>query len=132
MQVQLNEYQEQAMRTGAKHTNLRDKVTVCALGLAGESGEVADHLKKILFHGHAFNTTELIKELGDVLWYVAVLADALGATLDEVADVNIAKLRARYPEGFSAERSINRDPKDLNTHLNAGEEFAKRYFEGGK
>ena len=51
----------------------------------------------------------MIEELGDVLWYCAELACGLGVTLEEVAMKNIGKLRRRYPEGFSAERSINRE-----------------------
>jgi NTP pyrophosphatase (non-canonical NTP hydrolase) len=83
-----------------------------ALGIAGEAGEVADLLKKSLYHGHELSIDKLRKELGDVLWYVAALARIYGLTLSGVATVNIEKLRKRYPAGFSNEASITR--RDIN------------------
>ena len=80
-----------------------------ALGLIGESGEVAEHVKKHFRHGHSLDEVHLVEELGDVLWYVAVLAHMLGTDLNTVADINMAKLRKRYPEGFSEERSRERE-----------------------
>lgn len=79
-----------------------------ALGLTGESGEVSDMIKKHIFHGHDLDRDELIKELGDVCWYVALLCNAIGVSLDEVMTRNIDKLRERYPEGFSESASRNR------------------------
>ena len=107
--MDLNEYHELAMRTADPERQSVSRLTNAALGLAGESGEVADHLKKHIFHGHELDRDKLRRELGDVLWYVCQAADALGLTLDEVAQHNIAKLRSRYPDGFSFERSINRE-----------------------
>jgi NTP pyrophosphatase (non-canonical NTP hydrolase) len=83
-------------------------IALDALGISGEAGEVADLVKKYIGHGHALNREKVKKELVDVLWYVAVLAHRLGFTLEEVAAANVAKLRARYPEGFSTEASIAR------------------------
>ncbi len=106
--MELDEYQKLALRT-AGHRESQDKVlTYAALGLAGESGEVAEIIKKTFYHGHALDKESLHKELGDVLWYLAVMADGLGFSLDQIAQTNIAKLRARYPEGFSDDRSIHR------------------------
>jgi NTP pyrophosphatase (non-canonical NTP hydrolase) len=106
--MELDEYQKLALRT-AGHRDSQDKVlTYAALGLAGESGEVAEIIKKTFYHGHALDIESLHKELGDVLWYLAVMADGLGFSLDQIAQTNIAKLRARYPEGFSEDRSIHR------------------------
>lgn len=79
-----------------------------ALGLTGEAGEVADQIKKYIFHGHDLNRDDLIKEIGDVCWYVALLCDALEVDLEEVMRRNIDKLRNRYPEGFSEAASVNR------------------------
>lgn len=79
-----------------------------ALGLTGEAGEVSDIIKKHIFHGHALNVAELVKELGDVCWYVSLLSYAVGYDLSEVMTRNIEKLKARYPEGFSETMSINR------------------------
>lgn len=93
--------------SGTSHTPVA--LGVWALGLAGESGEVADLIKKHLGHGHSLDKGKLTKELGDVLWYIAVLSSEVGMSLEEVAEANLAKLRARYPEGFSTERSLNRN-----------------------
>ena len=79
------------------------------MGLCGESGEAIDIVKKHLAQGHELDRDKLIKELGDIAWYLAETATALDISLEEVLQRNIDKLRARYPEGFSAERSICRD-----------------------
>lgn len=105
----LNEYQQKAMRTNTAQG--KDDVMSLlnyALGTAGEAGEVADIIKKHAFHGHKLSIDDLISELGDVLWYVSQLAMMLGVNLSDVAKDNIAKLEARYPDGFSKTDSINR------------------------
>lgn len=107
----LDKYQQHALRTA--RVNEDDKLNALdfardALGVAGEAGEVADIVKKVVGHGHALDADKVNKELGDVLWYVAVLAHRVGFTLEEVAKANVEKLRARYPEGFDPERSKNR------------------------
>lgn len=79
-----------------------------ALGLSGEAGEVADMIKKHIFHGHDLKSDDLIKELGDVCWYLALLCHAIDVPLEEVMSRNIEKLKKRYPEGFSESASINR------------------------
>ena len=79
-----------------------------ALGLTGEAGEVADLIKKFTFHGHDLDRDELVKELGDVCWYVALLCNAINVPLEEVMCNNIDKLKRRYPGGFSETASINR------------------------
>ena len=102
-------YQRLAMRTMASYRTPSEELTNAALGLNGEAGEVADIVKKVLHHGHELDSEKLIKELGDVLWYVAEAADAIGVELSEVARRNIKKLRARYPDGFQSAQSINKD-----------------------
>lgn len=104
----LDEYQESAVRTAAIYGSQNVRLAVFALGLAGEAGEAADDIKKVIGHGHDLDVDRVTKELGDVLWYIATLSDAIGVTLEHVAEVNVAKLRERYPTGFSKERSINR------------------------
>ncbi len=79
-----------------------------ALGLTGEAGEVADMVKKHIFHGHDLTPEDIIKELGDVCWYLALMCTAIGVSLEEVMSKNIEKLEKRYPEGFSESASINR------------------------
>lgn len=79
------------------------------LGLAGETGEVVDQIKKHLDHGHDLDLDHLADELGDVLWYIAAICDATGLHMGRVMERNIWKLERRYPDGFSEERSKNRD-----------------------
>ena len=104
----LNDYQRMARRTaGTKGKS--DKMEEAMLGLAGEVGELCDHYKKYMHQGHDIDYNHMAEEAGDVLWYLAEIADALGLTLEEIARRNIDKLRKRYPEGFDPERSINRE-----------------------
>ena len=104
-----NDYQRLALRTATPGQSQRDRLIVAALGLAGESGEFVDAIKKWGYHQHPLDEAELRKELGDVLWYVALACDALGLQLGDVMAENIEKLRRRYPDGFSGERSLNRE-----------------------
>jgi NTP pyrophosphatase (non-canonical NTP hydrolase) len=103
--LKLNEYQSTSSRTANPHEG---ELTNYGLGIAGEAGEVADLIKKAVFHGHKIEKEKIKKELGDVLWYTGQVARLAGITLEEVATANIEKLMKRYPEGFSSEASINR------------------------
>ncbi len=78
------------------------------MGLCGESGEVIDILKKHLSQGRELNKEKMAEELGDVAWYLAETAYALGYDLEDILQRNIDKLQKRYPEGFSIEDSIHR------------------------
>lgn len=109
MTLTLNEYQQQAARTRQDATNRRDAMANAALGIAGEAGEIADIVKKGLYHHHYVDSEKMLKELGDELWYLAWMADLWGYTLEDVARANIEKLWQRYPEGFDTQRSINRN-----------------------
>lgn len=111
--MNFNEYQQLAERTARKTNDTSEKrFTNFAFGLMGETGEVVDLLKKHLFHGHELDRDKLKTELGDIMWYVATIATTAGIDMDDVAESNIAKLKARYPDGFSEERSINRSALD--------------------
>lgn len=103
-----NEYQKLALRTANMEMSERDALINGVMGLCGESGEVIDMVKKHVAHGHPLDKEKLAKELGDVAWYLARTADIIGYGLDEIFQMNIDKLKARYPEGFDSERSINR------------------------
>ncbi|WP_079708106.1 nucleoside triphosphate pyrophosphohydrolase family protein [Paraliobacillus ryukyuensis] len=105
--MQLNEFQELSKRTLPNRDMRKDSANY-ALGLTGESGEVADEIKKWLFHGHGIDRMAIKKELGDTLHYIAGLCSILGFELEGVAQENIEKLKKRYPDGFSQEASINR------------------------
>ena len=104
----INEYQKQAMRTLNPELDKKDVLINGVMGLYGESGEVIDIVKKHLAQGHSLDREKMIKELGDVAWYLAETAYALDVDLETVLQKNLDKLRARYPEGFDADRSINR------------------------
>ena len=102
------EYQQCAERTlQCEMTDLELKCN-CVFGLVGETGEIADLLKKHIFHKHPLDHQKLRDELGDVLWYVAALCIIYEIPLDAVARENVAKLAARYPNGFTYEDSIKR------------------------
>ncbi len=106
----INEYQRLAMRTANPECKNLSNV---GLGLAGEAGECADEIKKHLHHKHPLNREKLIKELGDVAWYLALGCDVLEVTLEEVLQLNVDKLRARYPQGFDADKSLHRKAGDV-------------------
>jgi NTP pyrophosphatase (non-canonical NTP hydrolase) len=108
-QLNMDEYQKLAERTSGAGKNGERRMIIAALGLAGESGEFANMVKKLTAHGHNIPVEDLADELGDVLWYLSEAATACGLSLNEIARMNVAKLHARYPDGFSEERSRNRD-----------------------
>lgn len=97
-------YQKLAMRTNTKDTT----IATVGLGLCGEAGEVADLIKKHLYHGHTLNRDDLAKELGDVCWYIALGCELIGYNFDEILKLNIKKLKKRYPNGFKTYDSVNR------------------------
>ena len=102
-----DKYQELAMRTRNSPTKTKALITG-TLGLTGEAGEVADHIKKWYDQGHELQADKIIDELGDVCRYVALTATALGVSLSQVLEQNIEKLQKRFPNGFEVERSVNR------------------------
>lgn len=110
--MKINEYQELALRTASTSTDA-SLLLNGSLGLCGESGEVADIVKKHLFQGHELDKEHIAKELGDICWYIAITAHSIGFDLETVMKMNIDKSKARYPEGFSIENSLNRDKKDI-------------------
>lgn len=87
---------------------MAERLTNFALGLAGEAGELVDHIKKILYQGHPLNKDLVIEEAGDVLWYIAGILREFDISLSGTMEFNIEKLKKRYPNGFEVSRSINR------------------------
>jgi len=104
----IQEYQNLAMRTLNPELNKKDVLINGVMGLCGESGEAIDIVKKHLAQGHELDRDALVKELGDIAWYLAETAYALDVPLEDVLERNIRKLQARYPEGFKTEQSIHR------------------------
>ena len=110
----INEYQTAALRTAQTDKFLAsDLLLNAALGLCGESGEVADIVKKHRFQGHNLDIDHVAKELGDIAWYLAVGAYAIGYDLETILQMNVDKLKARYPDGFSTDRSLHRADDDV-------------------
>lgn len=120
--MDMREYQESALRTSPHpergSTDGRQRMLLLgALGLCSEAGEVAEIIKKHVFHGHPFDATmydRLLAETGDCLWYLNFIASQLSSTLEDVAKANIEKLAKRYPEHkFTTERSLHREGGDI-------------------
>ena len=107
------EYQNLAMRTAAiPEENTDGRMKHGAFGLASEAGEVCGILQKV-YQGHELDEKHMIKELGDCMWMIAEICTAMQFDLDEVMQTNIDKLKARYPNGFEAEKSIYRKEGDV-------------------
>lgn len=107
--MKANEYQEKALRTLNPKLDKKDVLINGVMGLCGESGEVIDLVKKHLAQGHELDKEKLAKELGDVAWYLAETAYAIGYDLETIFKMNIDKLEKRYPEGFDEKKSIYRE-----------------------
>lgn len=120
-----NEYQELAMRTNdhkatqrlvgkvvIDNVDLGDIFNAC-IGLSGEVGEFNDMVKKWVFHEKELDIDHAKKELGDIAWYLAMACESFGWSLDEILQINIDKLKARYPEGFDVERANHRAEDDV-------------------
>ena len=106
--MEISEYQRLALKTLNPDLDQKDVLINGVMGLCGESGEAIDIVKKWLHQGHELDREHLLRELGDIAWYIAEISHALGVSLEEVLEKNIDKLRARYPEGFSEEKSKKR------------------------
>lgn len=104
-----DDYQTLAARTLRRDMSEDKQLSNAAMGLCGEAGEVCDLLKKHLYQGHELDRHDLAEELGDVAWYLAAAATVAGLSLGDIMQCNIDKLKARYPKGFEADRSINRE-----------------------
>ena len=111
--MNVNEYQVLAMATLNPELNKKDVLINSVMGLCGESGEAIDIVKKWLAQGHDLDKDRLIKELGDIAWYLAEAATALDLPLEQILQANIDKLKKRYPEGFEVKRSMERLKGDL-------------------
>lgn len=110
--MQFNDYQKQALTTAINHPDeLMDK-TIWVLGIVGEAGEVVEKWKKLVAYRDGVitseDTEELKKELGDVLWYIALFADSLGISLEDIAQLNLDKLASRKARGVQKGAGDNR------------------------
>ena len=92
------------------------RLLTASIGLSGETGEFNDIVKKCIFQGKEMDEDTVAKlksELGDVMWYIAQGCIALNTDIEELIDINTAKLEKRYPGGFDEFRSDNRDEDDI-------------------
>lgn len=109
----INEYQKNALRTANKSLSAFQQLENGIMGLNGEAGECIDILKKHLFQGHELDKEHIAKELGDIAWYLALSAEAIGYDLETIMQMNVNKLRVRYPDGFDSEHSLHRAKNDI-------------------
>lgn len=120
------DYVELAMRTndGKSKERLQAKIDsnmavdigeaiMACLGLSGEVGELNDMVKKFIFHGTPMDEVHFKKEIGDIMWYIALICHTCGYDLDEILEMNISKLKARYPQGFNVVDANNRAEDDV-------------------
>lgn len=108
----LNEYQRLAARTIAPGMGSKDILYHALHGLAAEVGEIHSLFQKV-YQGHPMDEEHQKKEFGDLLWFIAEACTANGWNMDDVADMNVRKLIARYPNGFEEERSLHREAGDI-------------------
>lgn len=107
-----NEYQALAARTMDRKLGLIDTELHALHGMVGEIGEIHSIYQK-MYQGHAVDDEHLMKELGDLLWFIAEYCTVMNWNLEDIMGINIAKLRARYPDGFEAEKSLHRKDGDV-------------------
>lgn len=105
----MDNYQFNAQKFKNHNLSPIENLMMSILGLASETGEIAEAIKHAEFHDHPLDHDNLKKELGDLLWYLTNVCSHYGWSLEDIAQLNIKKLSARYPNGFSAERSLNRE-----------------------
>lgn len=113
----IGKMQEYDMKFSSEHSD-NDCVDIggifnACLGLSGEVGEFNDMIKKWVFHEKELDMEHAKKEAGDILWYVVMLCESFGWNMDEIMQMNVDKLKARYPEGFDVERANNRAEGDV-------------------
>ena len=107
-----NKFQQLAGRTINTELSFKDLEEHALFGMVGELGELLSLYQKV-FQGHSLNEEHTKKELGDLMWFIAEYCTAKGWNLDDIMQMNIDKLKARYPEGFKVENSLNRKEGDI-------------------
>lgn len=110
--MKANEYQVLASRTINKKLSEDEKVFHSLFGMVGEIGEIHSLYQKG-YQGHLTTVEHAKKEVGDLLWFIAEYCTVNGWELEEIMQMNIDKLRARFPEGFEEEKSLHRKDGDI-------------------
>ena len=107
MALTFKEYQMQARRTQNQELTPRERLEHSLWGLSSEVGEICGIHQKT-HQGHPLDAVALRKEVGDAMWFIGELCDVYGFDMGAIAEENIAKLRRRFPEGFSTDKSLHR------------------------
>lgn len=107
-----NKYQKLAARTINPEMNNTSQEYHALHGMVGEIGEIHSLYQKV-YQGHEFDYDHMKKELGDLLWFIAEYCTAMDWNLEDIMQLNIDKLKVRYPEGFEAEKSLHRAEGDI-------------------
>jgi NTP pyrophosphatase (non-canonical NTP hydrolase) len=107
----MNDYIKQAIRTESAKVSFEnhERLLHAGIGLATETGEFLDAIKKAVYYGNELDRVNLKEELGDILWYMAIAMDELGTDFETEMKRNIEKLKLRYPEKFDQEKAENRN-----------------------
>lgn len=113
MPMLVHEYEADVMRTMNPCLTMEALLIEGLLGLNSEAGEAGDIFKKYKYQGHPFDKEHIAIELGDAAWYLVEAAHAIGYSLEEILQMNIEKRAKRYPNGFEAQRSLNRKAGDI-------------------
>ena len=113
----IGKMQEYDMKFSSEQSN-KESVDIggifnACLGMSGEVGEFNDMIKKWVFHEKELDMEHAKKEAGDILWYVVMLCESFGWNMEEIMQMNVDKLKARYPEGFDVERANHRAEGDV-------------------
>jgi NTP pyrophosphatase (non-canonical NTP hydrolase) len=113
------------------------RINHAIVGLAGEVGELAQLLERWVYYGQSLSVPDVEEEVGDCLWYIALLCTAVGISMERAMEGNLAKLKARFPHKFTEEAAANRDPTaerkaSEEATEKAEEKFASAYADGLK
>ncbi len=119
------DYIKKALRTENKtypyegYNGVTPRIEHAVYGIVTEAGELMADLKKTKIYSKPLDRDHLIDEMGDVMWYMALLADELGVGFEEVWEKNIKKLLVRYPEGYDSQKALNHDKEQERKAMNS-------------
>jgi NTP pyrophosphatase (non-canonical NTP hydrolase) len=122
-----SQYMENAKKTESKKYKFEStgkitpRIEHGAMGAVTEAGELMDIVKKCKIYGKEFDKLHMIEEMGDLMWYLAILCDDLEVSFEEVWEKNIKKLKTRYPERYTDDNAINRDYENERKEMESSE-----------
>lgn len=122
----MKDYKDLALRTEIKdYVSVSERFTPelsrlmhAGMGLTTEANEFLDALKKTVIYGKPLDKVNLAEELSDMMWFIAIACDTLGYSFEEIQELNINKLKARYGDKYSDDKALNRDLGAERTILN--------------